>query len=693
MLLRILLSIVVASIMACGHQSPAIGASAALPTSDIITKGPWVDVRAFSNFSTAKVYAESVGKPLHVTTPVSANNLTVKCEVDVLRGGYITINTGKTLTFGAGSDFRAGDNHHALRGAGAVVGLKRARPEWMGAKGDWDGSTGTDDTVAIQRANNAAKTILWLRKGYKITDEIVLNPTDIGGNGGWRWVGDGNANSVTSGTYIHQATSGKYVFVLGDAAGLVYDQQSQFSDMGFTGVSGAKGCKLAMAEDTVFARCKFSAMSRGIEFATAANAQVIKPRIHDCRFQSLDYGIFASGTRTGDVWIERNTFINNRLTDIHMTGAPDGGYVQDNFFGQDNPAATPSSKWIVLQQPVWIEITGNHFYNCALTGVELQSPRNCTVERNQFYRSSQLNSAGFALYLSRMDNGTSPYNGPAIFGNKVIDNTFYEAYYYGLRADEGMQLIIEGNHFVGVGKGAPNTRPAITLSNTDKSTVRRNTIIGSLPETYLNLSTTAGVTTATVNAQLGTPLAVGMAISGKGLPNNTTVTAADSAVLAGGTGSITLSAAPLQAASSQPMVAGTRVTQYPMVLADCSFISISDNILHGSFSQPYYTSVRAISAQRNINPVTYTTTATATIDDDTIYVTASSPWTLTLQNAVNYLNKRVTIIKTDANANLVTVNGGGSTINGVATYTGLSAQYKRITLIPDGTNWLIENSN
>jgi hypothetical protein len=131
-----------------------------------------------------------------------------------------------------------------------------------------------------------------------------------------------------------------------------------------------------------------------------------------------------------------------------------------------------------------------------------------------------------------------------------------------------------------------------------------------------------------------------------------------------------------------------------MSISNCSHLTISDNILHGSLSGPYYTGNRSLSVQRNTGPVTYTTTATATVDDELIFVTASAPWTLTLQSAVYYQGKRVTIIKTDANTNLVTVaGGGGSLINGAATYTGLVAQYKRVTLVSDGSNWLVDNSN
>jgi hypothetical protein len=51
-------------------------------------------------------------------------------------------------------------------------------------------------------------------------------------------------------------------------------------------------------------------------------------------------------------------------------------------------------------------------------------------------------------------------------------------------------------------------------------------------------------------------------------------------------------------------------------------------------------------------------------------------------------NRRRTVIKTDASANAVTVNGNGSLINGAATQA-LAAQYDSITVEPTGTGWLI----
>lgn len=51
-------------------------------------------------------------------------------------------------------------------------------------------------------------------------------------------------------------------------------------------------------------------------------------------------------------------------------------------------------------------------------------------------------------------------------------------------------------------------------------------------------------------------------------------------------------------------------------------------------------------------------------------------------------NRRRRVIKTDASANTVTLNGNGSLINGAATQV-LAAQYSYITVEPTGTGWLI----
>jgi hypothetical protein len=92
--------------------------------------------------------------------------------------------------------------------------------------------------------------------------------------------------------------------------------------------------------------------------------------------------------------------------------------------------------------------------------------------------------------------------------------------------------------------------------------------------------------------------------------------------------------------------------------------------------------------------VSKTTTYTATAADSTITADATSAgFTVTLPAATGLAGKTYTIKKIDSTANVVTVAGGGTNIDGAATYAGLSAQWKVLRVVSDGTRWIIVSSN
>lgn len=90
------------------------------------------------------------------------------------------------------------------------------------------------------------------------------------------------------------------------------------------------------------------------------------------------------------------------------------------------------------------------------------------------------------------------------------------------------------------------------------------------------------------------------------------------------------------------------------------------------------------------NIVNRTSTYTATINDRTITVNATSgAITINLPQASTATNVELFIIKTDSSANAVTVDGYSSeTING-ATTQALTTQYQKIVIVCDGSTWWI----
>lgn len=86
---------------------------------------------------------------------------------------------------------------------------------------------------------------------------------------------------------------------------------------------------------------------------------------------------------------------------------------------------------------------------------------------------------------------------------------------------------------------------------------------------------------------------------------------------------------------------------------------------------------------------------TATAQDSFIAVSAASPWALTLPAASGVAAGHMYIVKkTDNNANAITVTRAGSdTIDGATTFA-LSAQYKYVKIVSDGSaSWHVVGSN
>lgn len=91
--------------------------------------------------------------------------------------------------------------------------------------------------------------------------------------------------------------------------------------------------------------------------------------------------------------------------------------------------------------------------------------------------------------------------------------------------------------------------------------------------------------------------------------------------------------------------------------------------------------------QRGTSVEVVTTTYTVADTVDTILADATGgAFTITLPNAANV--ERVTVKKTDASANVVTVDGGTATIDGNVTQA-ISFQYESFTFASDGTNYFL----
>lgn len=102
-----------------------------------------------------------------------------------------------------------------------------------------------------------------------------------------------------------------------------------------------------------------------------------------------------------------------------------------------------------------------------------------------------------------------------------------------------------------------------------------------------------------------------------------------------------------------------------------------------------------IQMNQNAQPLAVTsktTTYTATTSDQVILNdTSSAAYTLTLYTAVGNTGRELFIKKTDSSSNLLTIDGNASeTIDGDTTFV-LDSQYDEISIVSDGTNWIIKS--
>ena len=118
-------------------------------------------------------------------------------------------------------------------------------------------------------------------------------------------------------------------------------------------------------------------------------------------------------------------------------------------------------------------------------------------------------------------------------------------------------------------------------------------------------------------------------------------------------------------------------------------------LIYGDFSTNQVAVNGTLSSKGTINAITAKTSAyTALVSDEIITGDATSAaFTITLPTAVGKTGQTYTIKRVNSGANAVTVGTTSSqTIDGAATYA-LSAQYKYVKVVSDGSHWIIVGNN
>lgn len=163
-------------------------ATASLSRAEILLQNPGGSYSPLASISAANTSAQVVGRTVVITSPYTISTDTVlrgDCTWKFVKGGLITIASGKTLTFQ--SQPQIPDGVQAFAGTGAVAGITEARPEWWGASGSSGGTGSSANTAAFQSAINSLTNggILRISVGqYYINDTLsITTPIDIIGAG------------------------------------------------------------------------------------------------------------------------------------------------------------------------------------------------------------------------------------------------------------------------------------------------------------------------------------------------------------------------------------------------------------------------------------------------------------------------------------------------------------------------------
>jgi hypothetical protein len=210
------------------------GKHSTIHSDDIISKGPWIDVRAYASLSAAVSAIGTSEKTLLISNAQTiSSNLTIPSNISllVLKGGKINISSGTIIikgVFSAGiyQVFACQGDSEVHFGIGSV---KEVYPQWFGAVGD-----GTNDTMAFKKAlasiSRGGK--MFIPSGnYKLIDELfVPSGVTIEGVSGTYYRDNAGVNLATNPytaynelnnhvmetSYVYQATNKKAIFLIMD---------------------------------------------------------------------------------------------------------------------------------------------------------------------------------------------------------------------------------------------------------------------------------------------------------------------------------------------------------------------------------------------------------------------------------------------------------------------------------------------
>lgn len=378
--------------------------------------------------------------------------------------------------------------------------------------------------------------------------------------------------------------------------------------------------------------------SSGLGIRTAFTESL---EVHHCNFSGTVNGLYMS-TNANEA--DFKPHIYNNIFGGNVNGIWTGdtkvadAWIKDNVFTNCTAYAFRSG---YLDGGI---VTGNAVFNSLSSATEnngflINKPIWTTIADNQFFEVN-----GWGLYISG-GRWTNVYANRFVKTGKSTDRAALVTTQYG-GVTNCTNLVIRDNIFADVYGGA------MSLGNIYDSQIANNNITGA---GYDSTNTHDAITIATAS----NILVLGNKVDGNSYTDD------------------------------------TQRTRYWMSLNTATDITSTCNTQENCVNgYTVATTASTLRLKPGTNTRTVTTTATQFHNDDIILCNATGgAFSVNLQPAGTYINKRLTLVKIDSSANAVDVDPNSSeTINGAATYS-LTAQYKRVVIVSDGTKWIIESSN
>ena len=149
-----------------------------------------------------------------------------------------------------------------------------------------------------------------------------------------------------------------------------------------------------------------------------ASSSDIKPKITNNLFTGASYGIYTGETRVADADISNNIFKDISGIAIRL-GYLDGGLVEGNKIFNELSSATPNVG-ILAYKPIWVRFINNDIFEVNGLGMNLGSPRHCTVQSNTFVEVGKSSNDASLLI--------NYYGSVACLNMTINDNKFSNCY-------------------------------------------------------------------------------------------------------------------------------------------------------------------------------------------------------------------------------------------------------------------------